>query len=77
MCAVKSLDFGKKVLDVCSVGCSASPQSAKKACPTGAIKVINNLAVIDYTICDNRGECLKACPTKAIARKGRQDLENS
>ena len=64
----KSLDLGKKVLEVCSVGCIAC-RKCEKACPTGAIKVINNLAVIDYAICDNRGECFKVCPTKTIARK--------
>jgi len=25
--------------------------------------------VIDYNICDNRGECFKVCPTRTIARK--------
>jgi ferredoxin len=62
----KSLDMGKKVMEVCSVGCIAC-RKCEKACPAGAIKVINNLAVIDYNICDNRGECFKVCPTKAIA----------
>ena len=64
----KSLDLGKKVLEVCSVGCIAC-RKCEKSCPRGAIKVINNLAVIDYNLCDNRGECFKACPTKCIAAK--------
>lgn len=64
----KSLDLGKKVLEVCSVGCIAC-RKCEKACPMSAIKVINNLAVIDYNICDNRGECFKVCPTKCIAKK--------
>lgn len=63
-----SLDMGKRVMDVCAVGCIAC-RKCEKACPTGAIKVVNNLAVIDYAICDNRGECFKACPTKAIAKR--------
>lgn len=63
-----SLDFGKKVMDACSVGCIAC-HKCEKACPVSAIKIIDNLAVIDYSICDNRGECFKVCPTKAIARK--------
>ena len=64
----KSLDLGKKVMEVCSVGCIAC-RKCEKACPTGAIKVIDNLAVIDYNICDNRGECFRVCPTNCIARK--------
>ena len=67
----KSLDLGKKVLEACSVGCIAC-RKCEKACPIGAIKVINNLAVIDYAICDNRGECFKVCPTKCIAKKEAQ-----
>lgn len=64
----KSLDLGKKVLDVCSVGCIAC-RKCEKACPVSAIKIIDNLSVIDYNICDNRGECFKVCPTKAVAQK--------
>lgn len=64
----KSLDLGKKVMEVCSVGCIAC-RKCEKACPTGAIKIIDNLAVIDYNICDNRGECFKVCPTKTILKK--------
>lgn len=63
-----SRDFGKAVLDVCSVGCIACGKCVK-ACPVQAIKLDNNLAVIDYKICDNRQACFLACPTKAIAKK--------
>src|SRR3989338_396935 len=64
----KSLDLGKEVMQVCSVGCIAC-RKCEKDCPTGAIKVIDNLAVIDYNICDNYGKCFAACPTKTIAKK--------
>ncbi len=64
----KSLDFGKEVMDVCSVGCIAC-RKCEKACPTYAIKISGNLAIIDYNICANRGECFKACPVKTIAMK--------
>lgn len=64
----KSLDFGKKVLDVCPVGCIAC-RKCEKACPVKAIQIIDNLAVFDYRICDNRGECFKVCPVNTIAKK--------
>ncbi len=64
----KSQDLGKHVMEACSVGCIAC-RKCEKACPTGAIKVIDNLAVIDYNICDNRDECFKVCPTNCIAKK--------
>lgn len=64
----KSLDFGKVVLDVCCAGCIAC-HKCEKACPVSAIKVVDNLAAIDYKVCSNRGECFKVCPTKAIAKK--------
>jgi len=64
----RSLDLGKKVMDVCSVGCIAC-RKCEKACPKGAVKIVDNLANIDYSLCDNSGECFKSCPTKAIAKK--------
>jgi Fe-S-cluster-containing hydrogenase component 2 len=38
----------------------------EKTCPNGAIKVQDNLAVIDYSKCTNCGECAKACPVGCI-----------
>ncbi|RJP29648.1 MAG: RnfABCDGE type electron transport complex subunit B [Candidatus Omnitrophota bacterium] len=64
----KSLDMGKKVMDVCSVGCIAC-RKCEKACPVKAIRIENNLSIIDYSLCDNRGQCFKVCPTKSIAIK--------
>jgi electron transport complex protein RnfB len=71
----KSQDLGKKVMEVCAVGCIAC-RKCEKACPMHAITIVNNLAVIDYTVCDNRGECFKACPTKAIAVKKEKSWTN-
>ena len=35
-------------------------------CPENAIKVINNLAIIDYSKCSNCGLCAEVCPTGCI-----------
>jgi len=71
----RSLEMGKKVSAACSVGCIAC-RRCEKACPVKAIKIIDNLSVIDYNICDNRGECFKACPTSSIARKEKSVWSN-
>jgi len=64
----RSKDFGKKVLDVCSVGCIGCGK-CKKTCSVGAICIVDNLATIDYNKCNDCGECFKVCPTKAIKVK--------
>lgn len=64
----KSKEFGKKVMQACVVGCIGC-RKCEIACPTKAMKIIDNLATIDYKTCDNRGACFQACPTKAIAKK--------
>ncbi|MBU1125318.1 MAG: RnfABCDGE type electron transport complex subunit B [Candidatus Omnitrophica bacterium] len=64
----KSQDFGKTVMDACRVGCIAC-RKCEKACPLGAIKITDNCAIIDYAVCENKGECVKVCPTNAIAYK--------
>lgn len=65
-----SLEKGKGVKDNCQVGCIACKMCVK-ACEFDAIKVENNIAVIDYEKCTQCGACFEKCPTNAIV-----DLHN-
>lgn len=56
---------GKEVNAVCSAGCIAC-RICEKNCPEEAIKVENNLAVIDYSKCVSCGICAEKCPKKVI-----------
>lgn len=64
-----SHDIGRDTRTVCPVGCIACCK-CEKVCEVGAIKVIDNLAVIDYNKCTSCGECVKVCPTKCIIMFG-------
>ncbi len=61
-----SCDKGVAMKQKCSVGCIGC-KICEKNCPTGAIKVENNLAAIDYKKCINCGLCEDKCPKKIIA----------
>lgn len=64
--ACSSKDIGRVVLNVCPVGCIAC-RKCEKACPHGAMVVVDNLARIDYAKCTGSLECAAAvCPTKVI-----------
>ena len=52
------------------IGC----KKCEKACPSGAIKIKDNLAVIDYTICTYCGYCISQCPTGCIKKVFFPDL---
>ena len=60
-----SKDFGKEVKAVCQAGCIGCG-ICQKNCPEEAIKVENNLAVIDYEKCTGCGTCKEKCPVKII-----------
>ena len=52
----------------CKAACIAC-RKCEKTCPSGAIKVEGNLAVIDYTKCTSCFACVEACPVKVIKKR--------
>lgn len=53
----------------CSAGCIAC-MKCEKSCPEQAIKVVNNVARIDYAKCTGCGTCMEVCPKKVIHLPG-------
>ena len=51
---------GPSVAKNCEVSCVAC-RLCEKQCDAGAIKVIDNLAVIDYSLCTGCGKCRDVC----------------
>lgn len=60
-----SKDKGPDTRKVCLVGC-ISCHICEKICQYGAIKVVDNHAVIDYDKCTSCGECIEKCPRGII-----------
>ena len=60
-----STDPGAKTRKACTNGCIGC-KKCEKACKFDAVKVENNLAMIDPEKCKNCGLCAKECPTGAI-----------
>lgn len=60
-----SHDKGKDVKAKCDNGCIGCTLCTKQ-CEVGAIRMENNLAVIDYALCTNCGKCAAKCPAKVI-----------
>lgn len=63
--ACLNLDKGGAVRKTCSVGCITCSRCVK-VCPEQAIKIENNVAVIDPDLCTNCGACIEACPQNCI-----------
>ncbi|MCM8765237.1 MAG: RnfABCDGE type electron transport complex subunit B [Candidatus Omnitrophica bacterium] len=60
-----SADKGALVTKYCKNGCIGCFK-CEKVCPSDAIHVKNNLALVDYEKCTLCEECVKVCPTKVI-----------
>lgn len=56
---------GKEVKAVCKAGCIGCGLCVKN-CKYGAIVMVDNLPVIDYTKCTGCMVCVEKCPTKVI-----------
>ena len=52
---------GKACKNAC-IGC----KKCELNCSEGAIKVVDNLSVIDYSKCSACGKCAEVCPTHCI-----------
>ena len=71
--ACASVAKGAVTTRSCTVGCIGCCL-CKKICPNDAITVEHNLAVIDYTKCDNCGLCATVCPKKLIKDSNVENL---
>ena len=58
-------DKGKIANKICKASCIACGRCVK-VCEAGAIKIIDNLAQIDYKKCTRCGKCVEVCPHHCI-----------
>ncbi len=63
--ACSNKEKGAAVVKACSVSCIACGMCVK-ACDKGAISLVDNLAVIDQSVCDGCGKCKVVCKRSAI-----------
>ncbi|MFC1753643.1 RnfABCDGE type electron transport complex subunit B [Thermoproteota archaeon] len=66
--ACSSQDAGRVVMQSCKVGCIGC-KKCETTCKFDAIKVVDNLARIDYEKCVGCMQCVKVCPTKVIIQR--------
>ncbi len=60
-----SHDKGALTRKNCQSGCLGC-KICEKTCEHGAIKVVDNVAVIDFSLCTGCGDCAQKCPKKII-----------
>ena len=65
MVACSSKEKGKAVKAACTAGCIGC-SACTKQCENDAIKMVNNVAVIDPEKCIGCGKCAEKCPAKII-----------
>ncbi len=70
----RSTDKGPVTKSYCDAGCIGCKMCEKK-CPSGAIKVTDFVAEINYDLCTGCGECVAVCPRKIIWSDTTQEKE--
>ena len=61
---------------VCSMCCIAC-RKCEKACPTGAMRLVDGLAVLDPSLCISCHACVEACPQDCIDVYGRASSQSA
>lgn len=69
-------DKGADARKACKNACIAC-KKCEKACPNGAITVVDNCALIDYTKCTGCKACVEGCPTGCLKEVFFPDLNEN